>query len=198
MVHSDKERSKRRVLDFIEAEKKELQRRISETRTAVALLGAAEAGLEERRAIAQKLVNEEQIVGIVPEDDFPADLALSLAERTLLSNEGIDLIFINIQSWGSALEFAELSGNSKAVRKLRILVARKHHPFYGSSKGYLTDAYMTHDTVFGHVYMCRDKKEEEEGRPTDDSASPAWIPSSDEIILRLSARYRQWKALNSV
>jgi hypothetical protein len=182
------------VLDFVEAGTKELQRRISETRTAVVLLGSAAEGLEERRSIARKLLDE-QIVAVIPEDDFPADIALSLAERTLLSMEGIDLIFVNVQSWGSAAEFAELSGNDKAVRKLRVLVTRKYHPFYGSSKGYLTDAYLTHDAVFGHVYMCRG--ETEEGRGGDVDGTPDWMPSPDEIILRISARYRQWKALNS-
>ena len=123
-------------------------------------------------------------------------MAASLSERDMLSQADLDLAFINVQSWGSAAEFAEFQSESDIAPKLRILVERKYHPLYGTSdgSGYLTDSYLTHDAVFGHVYMYRlqwrkDGKEEED--------SPEWIPSTDEIILKISDRYRQWKALRS-
>jgi len=88
------------------------------------------------------------------------------------------------------VEFAQLTQDERVVGKLRILVGREHHPLYGTSKGYLTDAYMTHDAVFGHVYMCSSLKKPEPGE--------GWIPSSEEVIKRISTRYRQWRALRSV
>lgn len=47
---------------------------------------------------------------------------------------------------------------------------------------------MTRDAVFGHVYVCAGE---------GDGENPDWIPGSDEIILKISERYRQWKALSS-
>src|ERR1700687_5141358 len=105
----------------MEAEEKELLRRISETGMTVALLGASGEGLEERRSIARRLSGEE-ITGVIPEDDFSLDISPSLAEQALFSREGFDLIFVNVQSWGSAVEFAQLVGNEEVVSKLRVLV----------------------------------------------------------------------------
>ena len=154
----------------------------------VALLGAGGEGLKERREIAAKL-GEKGIVALVPEDDLSADVAASLAEHDMLSSTDIDLAFVNVQSWGSAAEFAEFRADSNIAPKLRILVVRKYHPLYGSSgdAGYLTDSYMTHEAVFGHVYMYK--------LPGEDSIE--WIPRIDEIVLKISERYRQWKALRS-
>ncbi len=65
------------------------------------------------------------------------------------------------------------------------MVGRRHHPIYGSisPSGYLSDTYMTHETIFGHIYMYRDR--------VDD---PDWLPTSREIVLRIAGRYREWKA----
>ncbi|MGH9919688.1 MAG: hypothetical protein ACRD6W_12595, partial [Nitrososphaerales archaeon] len=144
----------KRTIDFVAEAENELRRRIAGEATTVVLLGASGDGLDERTAIAQDLAGR-GIRAIIPEGHFPHDVPLSLVERVMFSAEEVDLIFVNVQSWGSAAEFTELSGDAKTVRKLRLLVARKHHPLYGSppSGGYLTDAYMTHEAVFGHVYM---------------------------------------------
>ena len=154
----------------------------------MALLGAGGEGLKDRRLLATRL-RERGIETIIPEDDLSPDVAPSLAERDMLSAGDVDLAFVNVQSWGSAAEFAEFRADDRIAPKLRILVARKHHPLYGSSSasGYLTDSYMTHDAVFGHVYMCRAQG--------DDAID--WIPASDEIVLKVSERYRQWKAFRS-
>ena len=154
--------------------------------TLVALLGAGGKGLQERRSIARDL-HEMGIGALIPEDDLPEGLAPSLLERHFLSTEDVDLIFVDVQSWGSAAEFTELRSDSRASPKLRVLVGRRHHPIYGSSSsGYLSDTYMTHEAVFGHVYMYRDGKDD-----------PDWLPTSNEIALRIAERYKQWKALSS-
>jgi len=180
-------RESKRTIDFIAEAESELRRRIAGEKITVVLLGASGEGLEERRTIARDLAGR-GIRAVIPEDHFPDDAALSLVERIMFSADEVDLVFVNVQSWGSAAEFTELSGDEKVVGKLRVLVARQYHPLYGSppsSRGYLTDAYMTHEAVFGHVYMCRVTEDEE----------PRWIPKPGEIAARLSERYRQWKAL---
>lgn len=63
------------------------------------------------------------------------------------------------------------------------MVAREHHPLYGSSSGYQADTYLTHGAVYGHVYMQGERAH--------------GIPSSEEIVVKISERYRQWKAFNS-
>ncbi len=168
------------TIDFIAEAENELRRRIAGEKITVVLLGASGEGLEERRAIARDLA-EMGIRPLIPEDHFPRDVALSLVERIMFSADEVDLIFVNVESWGSAAEFTELSGDAKVVRKLRVLVARRYHPIYcppTSSGGYLTDAYMTHEAIFGHVYMCRVKEDEE----------PEWVPKPGEITARLSER----------
>ncbi len=100
----------------------------------------------------------------------------------------MDLVFANVQSWGSAAEFSELRNNSKTAPKLRVIVAREFHPFYGSSSSYLTDAYLTHDAVFGHVYMCS---------ATGGGPRETGIPTAKELALKISQRFREWKALSS-
>ncbi|MEM2930799.1 MAG: hypothetical protein QW797_08090 [Thermoproteota archaeon] len=35
----------------------------------------------------------------------------------------------------------------------------EHHPLYGNSASYLTDVYLTHLAVFGHVYAVGDSRE---------------------------------------
>jgi hypothetical protein len=101
------------------------------------------------KTLEAKFARQLEDIGIgalIPEDDLPRGLAPSLLERHILSKVDVDLIFLNVQSWGSATEFAQFGGDPTLARKLRILVGRKHHPIYGtvSSSGYLSDAYMTH------------------------------------------------------
>jgi hypothetical protein len=173
-----------RYFAFIKARRREVERRIAGAETIVALLGGGGNGLEERKFIAGEL-KQLGIAAIVPEEAFPPDKALSLVERSAFSSDEVDLVFVNVESWGSAAEFAEFHNDKRVVQKLRILVQRKYHPVYGSSSGYLGDTYLTHEAVFGHVYMYLG----EDG--------PEWLPSPKDVVLKISERYRQWKALSS-
>ncbi len=171
----------KRAIDWVEGKIREMQAKIKESLT-VALLGAGGRGLDERRSLAAELSSIGLNV-IVPEDRLPPELSPSIAERELLSSSELDLAFVNIESWGSAAEFSEFHGDYKIAPKLRVIVDRTHHPLYGSASGYLTDIYLTHDAVFGHVYMHGDKAE--------------GLPSSREIVVKISERFRQWKSVVS-
>jgi len=120
---------------------------------------------------------------VLPAHDL-YDLAPSILERKILSEEDLDIAFVNVESWGSAAEFSEFRNDKQIAPKLRVLVERDHHPLYGSSKGYLTDAYLTHDAVFGHVYMYKNTEAGQNDR----------IPTPRELVVMLAERYRQWKA----
>lgn len=173
---------------FVESLRRDYERKIAGTRVIVVLLGAGGDGLRDRRVLSARL-REKGIGVIIPDDDLPADVSLSIVERDMLSAMDVDLAFVNVQSWGSAAEFAEFQADERIAPKLRILVSRKHHPLYGSStaSGYLTDTYMTHEAVYGHVNMYRVREE----------TVPDWLPAADEIVLKLSERYRQWKTFRS-
>jgi len=171
----------------VESRVHELQRQIKKQRVIIALLGAGGRGLAERRTVASELRG----LGfntIIPEDALPLEVSPSIAEPELLAWPELDLAFLNIESWGSASEFAQFQSDSRIANKLRVIVPRRHHPLYGSgvSSGYLTDMYLTHDAVFGHVYMH-----------DDGSAADGSLPSAKEIIITISQRFRQWKAINS-
>ncbi len=168
-----------RADDWVEAKIHELQERIKKESLSVALLGAGGRGLDERRLLASEL-SRIGINTIIPEDRLPSELSPSVAERDLLSSSELDLVFVNIESWGSAAEFSEFHGDSKIAPKLRVMIDRAHHPLYGSAYGYLVDNYLTHDAVFGHVYMRGDRAE--------------GIPTSREIVMKISERFRQWKS----
>jgi len=122
------------------------------------------------------------MIPLVPEEDFPREIAPSLVEIAMLSKGDIDLVFVNVESWGSATEFAQLHRNSRIAPKLRVLVDHAHHPLYGSSTSYLSDLYMTHMAVFGHVYAV-------------DGERTGPFPSPHEVTLKLAERYRQWKTM---
>jgi hypothetical protein len=141
------------ALDSVESIIRELQEGIGKTRVIVALLGAGGKGLDERRTLASELRSLGFNV-ITPEDTLPPEVSPSLAEAELMSWPELDLAFINVQLWGSAIEFAQFHDDPRIAPELRVIVASEHHPLYGSSlSGYLTDLYWTHDAVFGHVYM---------------------------------------------
>jgi len=147
----------------------------------VALLGAGGQGLAERRRIAAVL-DRSGIAAIVPEDELPDDMAPSLAEKALFSRNEVDLVFVNVESWGSAAEFAQFHENRRIAPKLRVLVPPEHHPLHGGDRGYLTDLYLSHLTEFGHVYAI-------------DGRARVRLPSALDAIGLLSARQRQVKAL---
>jgi hypothetical protein len=172
-------------LGFIEKKEKEIHRQLRATKVIVTLLGASGAGLEERRSMAEDLLRK-GVLAIIPEDILPAEVGPSLLERRILAAEDLDLAFVNVESWGSASEFSEFRNDRKIAQKLRVLVERDHHPLYGSSKSYLSDAYLTHDAVFGHVYMYRRRRNNPVGER---------MPTPRELVMIISDRYRQWMAL---
>jgi hypothetical protein len=173
----------KRALDSLESRIREIQERVGKMRVIVALLGAGGKGLEERRTLASEL-RSLGFNAIIPEDVLPPEVSPSIAEAELMSWPELDLAFVNVQSWGSAVEFTQFHEDSRTAPKLRVIVASEHHPLYGSSRsGYLTDLYWTHDAVFGHVYMH--------------GMEGSSIPSVREIVVRISERFRQWKALSS-
>lgn len=170
-------------LNFIKSTRNEIQRSLKGAKIVLALLGAGGKGLEDRRSTAEEL-SKKGIFAVVPEDILQAGISPSLLERRILSSEELDLAFVNVESWGSVAEFSEFRHDNDIAPKLRVLVRREYHPLYGSSEGYLTDAYLTHDAVFGHIYMYRDAK----------WTAKDLVPTAREIVLAISERYKQWKA----
>lgn len=177
------------ALAFIERKEKEVRKEIKATKVVVALLGASGKGLQERMSMAEELLHK-GVLAFVPEDVLAAEVSPSLLERRILSAEDLDLAFVNVESWGSASEFSEFRNELGIASKLRVLVEREYHPLYGSSKSYLTDAYLTQDAVFGHVYMYR--------RNADSTSNETErVPTPRDLVMILSERYLQWKALVS-
>jgi hypothetical protein len=157
-----------------------LVKRAKQTTLIVALLGAGGQQLAQRRTIAGSL-SARGILALIPEDDFPKDVGASLLEEAMLSKGDVGLVFVNVESWGSVIEFAELRRNPKIAPKLRVIVNHAYHPLYGSSTSYLTDVYLTHMAVFGHVYAV-------------DGPGGLPFPSTEKAITILAERFRQLKA----
>jgi hypothetical protein len=166
------------------AERRLLEERFRETCIIVVLLGAGGKEIEKRRDIAKKL-EDNGIIALIPEDDFAPDVTPSLTEEFVFKKADVDLIFLNVESWGSATEFAQFHDDVIVAPKLRILTFYKHHPLYGSSKSYLSDLYLTHTAKHGHVYAYDDKKE-------------SVFPTSEKLIMTLSLRYKFLRALGKV
>jgi len=164
-----------RALEKIKEKMFSLENKIKQTSIIVILLGAGGKGLKERREI-KKTLKSKGIIALVPEDDFPSE-APSLTEEAILEDSDIDLIFINVESWGSVAEFVQFSKNSRIAPKLRVLVNYQYHPLYGTKKGYLSDLYLTFMAIFGHVYAYDEKM----------------FPTPKEIITILADRFRAVK-----
>ena len=145
----------------------------------VVLLGKAGEGLEERRRIARAL-EQDGMNAVIPEDDLPRELSPSLAEEAMLVQGDADLVFLNVDSWGTATEFGQLYDRVPVAGRLRVLVPAAYHPLYGDRGGYLTDLYLTHLAVFGHVYAV--------GSGGRFPALPA-----EEVVVRLAERFSQVK-----
>lgn len=158
-----------------------IQDRERRTYITVVLLGTQGSGLDERRAIARALERGGMNV-VVPEDDLPHGVSPSLAEEELLLHGDVDLVFLNVDSWGTATEFGQFHDREPLAWKLRVLVPAEYHPLYGTRGGYLTDLYLNHLAVFGHVYAV--------GIPGDVPAST--VPRVVELLAR---RYRSVMAL---
>ena len=58
----------------------------------------------------------------------------------------------------------------------------KVQQLYGSSKSYLTDVYLTHTAIFGHVYAV-------------DGQGGLPFPSTEKTITKLAERFRQLKVI---
>lgn len=172
------------IKSWIRNEKKRIENLLKETQIIVVLLGAGGKGIEIRREIAKKL-DYNGIIALIPEDDFAPDVAPCLTEEAIFKEADLDLIFVNVESWGSAIEFVQFHDNVIVAPKLRILTYYKHHPIYGSSKSYLTDLYLSYIAKYGHVYAYGDEKRN-------------GFPSPEEIILILSLRYKLLKVFGKV
>ncbi|MEM2123400.1 MAG: hypothetical protein QXE79_07180 [Candidatus Bathyarchaeia archaeon] len=168
---------------FIHSKRRELERRLGEASLIVFLMGAAGKGLEERRMV-REMLKEKGITAIVSEDDLPRDVAPSLVEEYILRSEEVDLAFINVESWGSTAEFVQYHGDPGIAPKLRVLVRSSYHPLYGGGSSYLTDIYLTHLAVYGHVYAYE-----------SETGLGLTFPTPGSIVMKLAERYRQWKAL---
>ncbi|MEM3465693.1 MAG: hypothetical protein QW566_04390 [Candidatus Jordarchaeales archaeon] len=169
-----------RILVEIRSAKRSIEKKTGETSIIIVLLGAGGRGLRQRRALRNRLASM-GMVALIPEDDFPREVAPSLVEEAVLSKGDVELVFINVESWGTATEFAQFHGSRRIAGKLRVLVEHEHHPLYGSSASYLTDVYLTHLAVFGHVYAV------------DDSRRTVF-PTVREVVVKLAERYRVCKA----
>jgi hypothetical protein len=158
----------------------ELRRRLGRTSLIVVLLGAGGRGLAYRRNVRRGL-SSRGIIALIPEEDFPPSISTSLAEEAMLSRGDAELVFVHIQSWGSACEFAQFHQSRAIARKLRVLVPPQYHPLHGRSKSYLTDLYLTHLALHGHVYPV--------------SSEDRSFPSAKKVIVKLSERDRMLKAI---
>jgi hypothetical protein len=156
-----------------------LESQISRSKLIVVLLGSSGSGLEERRDIA-RVLNARGVAALVPEDDFPPDVSPSVAERALLSDADVDLVFVSVQSWGSATEFGQFHAEPRIAPKLRVLVDPNHHPLHNPRDGYLMDLYLTHLAAYGHVYAV------DRGRLVP-------VPSTKSLITVLAETTRQLK-----
>jgi len=160
-------------------DRERLESRIGRSTLIVVLLGSAGNGLEERRRVA-RLLNDLGMAALVPEDDFPRDVGASVVERAILSRADVDLVFVSVQSWGSATEFGQFHTDPRIARKLRVLVDPEHHPLHDPKDGYLRDLYLTHLVAYGHVYAV-------------DGGRMVRAPSKESLMLQMAERHRQIK-----
>ncbi len=170
--------ARRKIREEIER----LAKKIGDTCIIVALLGAGGRGIEERRRIKLHL-EKMNIITLIPEDDIPEELSPSLLEEAILTKSDIDLIFVNVESWGTATEFAQFHDKHEIAYKLRVLVPAEYHPIYGREGGYLTDLYLTHLTLYGHVYAYGNGER---------------FPKPEKIILTIAMRFKELKALGKI
>lgn len=160
---------------------KEFEQRVRQSVIVVALLGSEGKGLDERRVLASTLAPK-GVLALIPEDHLPREVSPSLAEGALLSKGDIDLVFLNVESWGTATEFGQFSENPEIARKLRVMVKAEYHPFHGTSMSLLSDAYLNHLVAHGHLY------------PVDGNGQiPA--PTLAQVVTIISERHRQIKAI---
>jgi len=173
-----------KLIDKIRKRKRELEEKEKTTSIIIFLLGAGGRGLEKRKEICNKL-ERIGIICLIPEIDLPLDVPPSLAEESVFRKSDVDLIFINVESWGSAAEFIQFHLERSIAPKLRILTLWKYHPIYGKSSSYLTDFYLNHEALYGHVYAYKENEQDP-------------FPTVEEIIIKLSLRYLWLKAIGKI
>jgi len=160
-------------------------KKVKEISIIVVLLGAGGKGLKQRRNLKNEL-KKMNIIAVIPEDDFAKEVPPPLIEEFMLTQGDMDLVFINVESWGSATEFGQFHERWEIAPKLRVIVEHKYHPLYGSSTNptsYLTNSYLIHEAVYGHVYAV----DETGGR----------FATTRDVTIKLADAYRWWKALAS-
>ncbi len=96
----------------------------------------------------------------------------------------MDLVFLNVDSWGAATGFGQFSSDPNIAPKLRLLVRPEYHPVHSPGKGYLADLYLTHLVSHGHVYAV-------------DAGRLAPVPSAVALVPMLAERHREIKALKA-
>jgi len=78
-----REEKVRNAQEIVKRFRKILEEKVKDTSIIVVLLGAGGRGLKKRRKIRAKL-EEEGVIAIIPEDDFPAEEAPSVVEEAVL------------------------------------------------------------------------------------------------------------------
>ncbi len=170
-----------RTVQDVQDLRRQIESRTGRSYLTVVLLGKSGNGLDERRQIA-RLLEERGMNAVIPEDDLPHEASPSLAEEAMLLRGDADLVFLDVESWGTATEFGQFHDRDPVARKLRILVPRSYHPLEGDRGGYLSDLYLTHVAVFGHVYPVSEEATLRAG-------------SMQRTVLRLAIRYGEVRAL---
>lgn len=109
-----------------------------------------------RRRILLRKVIEESLghIAIFPEElkfIYPA-----IDEKNLLKEKEVDMAMILPEGPGAISEFSDFSSDHEIAFKLRVFVPKKFHPLEheleNMEPSYLTNAYLIHLTLFGHVY----------------------------------------------
>ena len=90
---------------------------------------------------------------------FPEELRFiypAIDEKNLLKEKEVDMAIILPEGPGAISEFSDFSSDQDIAFKLRIFVPTKFHPLEHELENiepsYLTNAYLIHLTLFGHVY----------------------------------------------
>lgn len=109
-----------------------------------------------RRRILLRKVIEESLnhIAIFPEElrfIYPA-----IDEKNLLREKEVDMAIILPEGPGAISEFSDFSSDHDIAFKLRVFVPKKFHPLEQELEkvepSYLTNAYLIHLTLFGHIY----------------------------------------------
>ena len=73
-------------------------------------------------------------------------------EKLTLRKEEVDLVIIIPTSEGPISELSSFAEDKIIKPKIRVLVPFEYHPFYGTSKSYVTSVYKELMSEYGHIY----------------------------------------------